>query len=447
MNKNLFFKLLIVLALLSALAAGSLLLYDFLKTREKFPPRTLIGRVDVSELTAEEASLKLSRSNISDLLPGEILFEASKESFSFSPKDLGVFVLAPETVKQAFDLSHKGGYFENLSQRLAGKYQVLPGKFSFVPEKAGEIIEEIAQQTNTPSVDAKIVLDEKTGGYHIYPDKPGKKLRAAQTLDNLKKSLEKGETSVALNIEYVAEPRITEKDLRAHPPVYRISAYTTYYGKHDSPNRIHNIKLIASWLNNTLLMPNDVLSLTEKIGDFTAERGFKEAFVIMNNELVPQLGGGTCQIGTTLYNAVALADLSVISRRNHSFYFNIYPLGRDATVYPGSADFKFKNSSGYPMLIKAVATNRKLSFRIYGTPSGKKVMFSSPSIYLYSTWESSYRPATLRQVIASDAPFRTVLTRTVYDGAGKVLKTETIRSYYKLYGEKSNVPIKRPEPR
>jgi hypothetical protein len=193
-------------------------------------------------------------------------------------------------------------------------------------------------------------------------------------------------------------------------------------------------------------MPGDIFSAAEILGEVTPERGFKEAFVIINGELVPTLGGGSCQIATTLYNAVALADLKVLERRNHSFYFNIYPLGRDAGVYPGQLDFKFENDSSYPVLIKALATNKRLSFRLYGTPSGKKVAFSNPEVYLLGL-NKKYLPATIEAVLAADRPFKIVVTRRVYDAAGKVLKEEAINSHYKLYGEKSNVPIARPEPR
>lgn len=447
MNKDLIYKFLVILAILSALFAGSFVLYDYLKVKEKFPPKTLIGYVDVSGLSAQEAEQRVLNSRLSDIMLTPITFVNSKEAFTFSPQDLGIYILAPETISQAFELTHKGNYFKNLTERLEGRYRVFPGKFSFVEEKAREIIIEIAQQTNSPSVDAKVVIDEKTGGYHIYPESPGRKIIVDETLNTLKNALEKGDTTVRLSIDYFSQPRITEAMIRSAPPVHRLSAFTTYYGSHDSPNRIHNIKLIASWLDNTLLMPNEIMSLTEKIGDFTAERGFKEAFVILQGELVPQLGGGTCQIGTTLYNAIQYADIEVISRRNHSFYFNIYPLGRDATVYPGSADFKFKNNTGYPILIKAVANNKKLSFRIYGTKTGKDVDFSSPKILLYLTQEARFVPSTLRRVIATDAPFRTVVIRTVKNSSGEVIKEETIRSYYKLYGEKSNVPIRRKEPR
>jgi vancomycin resistance protein YoaR len=189
-----------------------------------------------------------------------------------------------------------------------------------------------------------------------------------------------------------------------------------------------------------------VFSLSDAIGEFTADRGFKEAFVISGGMLVPQLGGGTCQIGTTLYNTASLADLEILQRRNHSFYFNIYPLGRDATVYPHQADLKFKNNTGCPILIKALATDKRLSFRIYGTPTGKKVKFSPPSVFILSS-NGAYIPSTIRQVLASDSPFKTVVTRTVFNPSGNKISEEEISSFYKLYGEKTNVPIARPEPR
>ena len=111
----------------------------------------------------------------------------------------------------------------------------------------------------------------------------------------------------------------------------------------------------------------------------------------------------------------------------------------------GQLDFKFVNDSGHPVLIKAVATNRRLSFRIYGTPSGKTVKFTAPTVEIKA--DGGYRPSTVGEVLAADSPFKTAVTRSVYDASGKLLRQEVIHSYYKLYGEKSNVPIARPESR
>ena len=118
----------------------------------------------------------------------------------------------------------------------------------------------------------------------------------------------------------------------------------------------------------------------------------------------------------------------------------------DAGVYPGQLDFRFSNDTKHPVLIKSVATNKRLSFRIYGTSTGKTVKVS-PAAIMGRGKGGVFVPMSLRQVIAYDVPFRTSVVRTVYDKEGNKIKEEVIGSYYKLYGEKSNVPIRRPESR
>ncbi|MBU0573179.1 MAG: VanW family protein [Candidatus Margulisiibacteriota bacterium] len=442
-------KGLAIFALIGVLLAGVLVVVDYFKTHERFPPNTYIGNyhlVDVSGLTRDEAMQRLGQFSARDLFASTISFVTSAESFSFSPEELGLEVLPKKTVNDAFRITHKDNYLKELRKRISRQAVKLPVVFALDKEKTRKIVADLAPQINSEARDATITYYPETGGYNIRADRPARKLLVEETLKNAEDALSRSENSILLAIENIQQARIREADLRAHPPVYRLAAYTTYYGSHDSPNRIHNIMLMAKWINNTVLLPDEVFSLVDKIGDFSEERGFKEAYVISNGELVPELGGGACQIGTTLYNSVALADLAVLARRNHSFYFNIYPLGRDATIYPGSADFKFKNNTGNPVLIQAIATKQRLSFRIYGTPTGKEVKFS-PVELLIQDPKTGFRPSSLKEVMATDWPFRTLVTRTVLDKSGNILEEEIIKSYYKLHGDKTNVPIKRPEPR
>jgi len=451
LNKTLSFlyKLLIAAAILSVSSAAIFLCLDYFKTKEAFPPKTFIGKVEVSHLNKEEAIEKIKASPIEDAYSPTITFlnpQNTSEAFVYSVHDLGAIILPEDTISRAFDFTHSSSYFKDLGTRFSHKNMVLPASVAFNEPMATAIVMDIESSIDSPVKEASIDLNEQTGGYHILGGLPARRLKVVETLNAAKKSIYEGYKTINLNIDYYEQPKISEKDLRAAPPVHRISIYTTYYGSHDSPNRIHNIKLIASWLNNNILMPNEVMSLTSKIGAFTPERGFKEAYVIMQGALVPQLGGGTCQIGTTLYNAAGLADLDILSRRNHSFYFNIYPLGRDATVYPGQADLKIKNNTGHPILIKTVANDKKLSFRIYGTTSSKEVEYSNPAVYILDP-SGKFRPSSVREVLNTDRPFRTVVIRTVKDSSGKKIKEETIRSFYKLYGERTNVPIIRRESR
>jgi len=440
-----FFKIFSVFAFTSVLVASSLVSYDYFKSREAFPQKTYIGAVDFSGLTQKQAVSKLKAIPLSQIYTSLITFESDNRALSFPPEKLGIHVLPDETIKNAFALTHKGNYLRDLKERMTKSRFKAPLILGIDEEETKTVFEVIASKTNSSAKNATIVFYEKTYGFNIKPEELGRELDVVKSLAAFKTALYNGEKIVKLAIDY-DYPSIRENDLRAHPPTHRLAAYTTYYGSHDSRNRIHNIKLVASWIDGTLLMPGDTFSVVDILGDVTEEQGFKEAFVIVKGELDPQLGGGSCQIATTLCNTVALADLKVLKRKNHSFYFNIYPLGRDAGVYPDQLDFKFENDTKYPIVIKAVANNRRLSFRIYGTDNGKKVKFSGAGVY--GKTEKGFVPMSLKHVINKDIPFRTKVKRRVFKkDSGKLLKEETITSYYKLYGDKENVPIKRPEPR
>lgn len=438
-------KLVGFFAFASLLIAVSMVSYDYIKTRGAFPPKTYIYTVDVSSLTKREAERRLKKISLADLYTPYISFEAEGEYYSFPPDEAGVYLLIKETVNNAFSMTHQDNYIDELKERISVGAVYAPLILGIDEGRLENVLKAFAEKIETEPKDAGIVFYEDTGGYHIEPEIPGRKIDIDKTIKHFKTALYQGKKIMPIKINY-SYPAIKELELRASPPIHKLSAYTTYYGSHDSPNRIHNIKLIASWIDGTLLMPGEEFSVAKVLGDVEPEQGFKEAFVIMGGELIPLLGGGACQVATTLYNTVALADLEVLQRKNHSFYFNIYPLGRDAGVYPGQLDFKFKNDSGYPLLIKTVATKRKLSFRIYGTPSGKRVIFSGAKV-LGKDEAGKFVPMTLKKVIELDVPFRTVVTRKVFGKNWRLLKKEEIKSYYKLYGDKDNVPIRRPEPR
>ncbi|MFA4843686.1 MAG: VanW family protein [Candidatus Margulisiibacteriota bacterium] len=437
-------KVLSLLAAISLVVTAGLVSFDFFQSQEKFPAQTFIGQVNVSGLDQSEALDKLEPLPISQVFVPLISLEAGKISYSFSPEALGVGLDTGRTVREAFRFTHRENYLKELKRRIAGQSVPCPLYLTVDDEQLGRVVGEISAELRATARDATLIFYEETGGFHIEPEVPGREVKVAATLQAIKAGLAKGEHIFPISLK-LQPPQLTEKLLRVDPPVQRLSAYTTYYGSHDSPNRIHNIKLVASWIDGTLLLPGEEFSVANVLGDVTTEQGFKEAFVIVKGELVPLLGGGSCQIATTLYNAIQGADIKVLQRRNHSMYFNIYPLGRDAGVYPGQLDFRFQNDTGHPIMIKALATNRRLSFRIYGTPSGKTVKFSYPQVFMKT--ENGFVPSTVKAVLAADAPFKTIVTRTVFDAAGQQLKEEKIFSVYTLYGEKTNVPIARPEPR
>ncbi|MBU0687080.1 MAG: VanW family protein [Candidatus Margulisbacteria bacterium] len=439
--KHFVFKLLVVLAVLSLLGAVGLIIGDYVLTRARLPYNTFIESVNVSLLTQGEAIRELKALPADDIITSPLIAYYKDKDFFLLPSDLGIKIDARASVKNAFKQTHDKNYIKELRSRLSKEFIRFPLVLSIDEARLAETIASIAEKIDREPRDATIILHGQ-GAYNIKKHQTGRTLNIEKTIQNIKASLEKDERLLPLAVSEEI-PRVTYEELAKAPPVQLLSEYTTYYGTHDSPNRIHNIKLIATeFIDGTILLSGEAFSLVDTVGEINREAGFKQAFVIVEGELVPQYGGGTCQIATTLYNTVMLADLDVLQRRNHSLYFYIYPLGRDATVYGKALDFRFVNNTGNPVYFKANATNKSLTFKIFGTPTGKVVTFTSPQVvYRGKDGEKSsgWRAP-------KNTPFSTTVTRTVKKD-GKVLETEVIRSYYKLVGDGSNVVIRRPEPR
>ena len=161
------------------------------------------------------------------------------------------------------------------------------------------------------------------------------------------------------------EPKIKLSDLDngAFPDV--LSRFTTYYGTADV-GRNANIALAAKSINSAVLMPGETFSFNNLIGECSTRTGYKESTIYMNGELSTGIGGGICQVSTTLYNAVLRSNLEIVERRNHSLGVTYVPAGHDAMVSIGSSDFKFKNNREYPVKVVAYVGNGSITCEIHG---------------------------------------------------------------------------------
>ena len=146
---------------------------------------------------------------------------------------------------------------------------------------------------------------------------------------------------------------------------YLISSYTTKYDA-SNINRSGNLRIAAGKINGTVLMPDEEFSFNEVVGKRTVQDGYTDAKIYENGKVVDGLAGGICQISSTLYNAVLMANLKVTERRNHSYTSSYVPAGRDATVVYGTQDFKFKNTRKYPIKIEATVANGIVDFKLHG---------------------------------------------------------------------------------
>lgn len=170
--------------------------------------------------------------------------------------------------------------------------------------------------------------------------------------------------------EYVIPLKITEaeigvEDLGDGIFVDTLSTYTSKYDE-SNVNRSTNVKIAASKLNNVILLPGETFSYNQTVGERTISNGFKEASIYTSKGVEYGLGGGICQVSSTLYNAVLEANLGIVERKNHRYAVTYVPNGRDATVAYGSIDFKFKNTRKYPIKLVASAKNGICSISVKG---------------------------------------------------------------------------------
>ena len=172
----------------------------------------------------------------------------------------------------------------------------------------------------------------------------------------------KNEYKISLNKKKAA---VTINDLGEDVFPNVLSKYDTRYDA-SNKDRENNLELASNKINQAVILPGETFSYNKVVGPRTEDNGFKEAAVYQNGEVVNGLGGGICQISSTLYNAVLMANLEIVERKNHQFVTSYVPIGRDATVAYGLIDFKFKNTREYPIKISAKVVSGVVSISIEG---------------------------------------------------------------------------------
>ena len=151
-----------------------------------------------------------------------------------------------------------------------------------------------------------------------------------------------------------------------------VGTYETIYG--GIANRIHNVQLVAHLVDRKLIAPGATFSFNQATGERSAAKGFLEAPVIINGEVETGLGGGVCQVSTTVFNAAYEAGLPITARTNHALYISHYPLGRDATVDYPSVDLKFVNNTPHWLLLRTFVGSDSLVVTLYGAPQHRRVV-------------------------------------------------------------------------
>lgn len=231
---------------------------------------------------------------------------------------------------------------------------------------------------NAMPVDAKRTIDEHDI-VHLEPDVPAYRIDTVELLSQLdrlmytqfyawidKKLLDSSESIYVELPLRVLPPEVTIQELEEEKVKGKIMEFTTKLSSGGSEGRRHNIDSTSRVLSDQLLAPGEVFDYSKVIEKTREEIGYQKAPVILDGKLVPGIGGGICQVSTTLYNAVLRAGLDIVERRNHSLPISYAPLGQDATYSTGYINFRFRNTLDSHLLIRAELKGNQMIIKLFG---------------------------------------------------------------------------------
>ncbi|MCD6350721.1 MAG: VanW family protein, partial [Armatimonadetes bacterium] len=401
------------------------------RSGDRIAPRVFVEGVDVGGLRASEARELLS-SQVLTRLPQEVLLQWPGGSEKLSRAELGVSPDVAHTVRLALRIGRREGLVKALAERLGLRRSsvVVPLQCHVDTEQLAQAVAQLAAKADRPPADARVTVQD--GRIVIEPEQVGVKVDVAATVEALRTVLANPHVDRVDLVVETQQPHILARDLQGFDEI--LGEYTTRYNQ-SQRGRSENLRLAASILNNTVLLPGDEFSVNERLGPRTVERGFKLAPTIINGEMKPTPGGGVCQIATTIYNAALLAGVKITERHHHSHPVPYVPAGRDATVYWGAQDFKFVNSLSHPLLLQIWADKGRLTVRLIGNHEDKRdVELVRSGVQWVSFAEKqvpdpSLKPGEKKVEKKGRKGLRVTLTR-LFGKDGQVVKKEVLHTDY-----------------
>ena len=306
---------------------------------------------------------------------------------------------------------------EKLIQKIKNNLKDINSKENYIEipvitKKPEQIdIEKIHEEVYKEVQDAYYTKDPFT----IHPEVEGVDFNVEEAKALLQEDKEQYEIQLS-----ITKPNVTTSQIGSEAFPNLLSTYST---KYDGGNidRTTNLRIACKKINDKVILPGETFSYNKTLGERTSAAGYKYAKVYENGEVVDGIGGGICQISSTLYNSVLMANMEVTERRNHQFITSYTPAGRDATVVYGLTDFKFKNTRNYAVKIKASCSNGIATISIYGIKEENEYTVS------FSTKTISTIPYTVKYV--NDSTLAAGTEKVKQAGAnGMITETYIIKS-------------------
>ena len=392
-------------------------------------PGVRIANASVEGYTRSEALQELE-GKINRYFDISIQFEYGDYTYETKLGDISRKPNLDEIVADVWQKEQKRSIYHKAINIDGAKLTHYPIKVSLNDEVVADLVKTWNSNIAIDYVNASLQVD-KEQGLIVTPSVSGQAVDINATLENLPLEIMLDNIIEEYEVPIVLQeirPEVIADDLRN---MGELATYTTWY-KVAEIDRSHNLKISSDSINGTILFPEEIFSFNEVVGKRSYATGYRDAMVIVGGLFEPGLGGGICQVSSTIYNTALLAGMEIVERHNHALAVAYIPLGQDATVTYGIQDFRFKNNTKSPIYIQSFANNGKLTITIYGDISYKQKIEVShvvDNVIAYTEVEKIEENMAEDEVKVETygAPGYVVRSfRTFYDNNGNKIRTENL---------------------
>lgn len=398
-----------------------------------------IDSIHVGGMTETQAK-EAVQDYINDLKSKTVTVKIEEKSETVSLKELGYSQVNNDFIEQAIKVGKEGNLIKRYKDLKDVQVENLVYDLTFKTDDK-KIKEFLKTKCSVYDVEPLNATVRRENGTFVYTDEVvGKKLEVQETLSAIKNAISDGwnQEDVVITGKVVEDrPKYTRDMVERVDSI--LGSYSTTYTT-SSADRAGNLANGAKLINNTILYPGEEFSAYEKLTPFTPENGYYAAGSYLNGKVVDSIGGGACQVTTTLYNAVLESELEVTERSSHSMSIGYVDLSRDAAIAGTWKNLKFKNNTNAPILIQAYTQDRTITFNIWGeetrdtanrrvkyetvilseTQPGPDVVTKDPT--KPTTYEVTTQSAHIGYVAE--------LYKVIYENGVEVSRTRVNRSYY-----------------
>lgn len=430
---------LLVIVLGGAIGTMSYIMVSVKRFDQVFANNVSIEGIPVGGMTRDEAKALLEPKCKEYLEAKGVTLKRGEVEATLNLKDLPAQYELDQALEKAYTIGHDRPVMERYALSR-GEHHIEPINlkinYTFDESKVPDWVSHCSGVFEKKPINATLTRAQRK--FAMTPEKDGEALDVAVTAHRVNECLKKGELDKVVEVAVVVtKPAVTTESLKmVQTP---LSSFQTNYNNAD-PLRNENLKVAARKIN-TVLAPGEIFSLGEQLEPITFEEGFRESKVIVNGQLEDGIGGGVCQVASTLYNAVLLTNLDITMRQNHSLPVAYVPLGRDATYASGSIDFKFKNTTEYPVFIEGYCEDNKVIVNIFGHQVLKspydEIKFYSETIEVIPAPPTKYiEDQTLEagqqvEKVSAKEGKKVKLYKMCYNNGALVHKELTNQSYYR----------------